>query len=210
MSDKVQFMKFGLAPVPEFTGSPELKTALKQAGVGEVWKEVEPAYRFAQKAHATQKRDDGTPYYHHCARVMRNLVEMGETDPSVLKAALLHDTLEDSNISQAELAARFGKRTAELVGLLTKPPLQNGESYDERNVRYLDGLKHDPGAVAIKVADRLDNLEDVHLVPDRGFIRRYLPDSRDHYVELAREKHPASAARMEDLITRVESWLAAT
>lgn len=210
MGEKLQFMKFGLAPVPEFTGSPELKSALKEAGVADLWSEVEPAYRFAQKAHATQRRDDGTPYYHHCARVMRNLVEMGETDPSVLKAALLHDALEDSNISQGEIATRFGKRTAELVALLTKPPLREGETYDQRNVRYLEGLKHDHGAVAIKVADRLDNLEDVHLVPDRSFIQRYLPDSRAHYVELARENHPASAARMEDLIGRVEKWMAAT
>lgn len=203
-------MQFGLALAPESTGSAELKSALKQAGIEEVWKEVEPAYRFAQKAHAGQKRDDGTPYYHHCARVMRNLVEFGETDPSVLKAALLHDTLEDSNRSQAEIASQFGERTGELVRLLTKPPLRDGESYDQRNARYLEGLKHDSGAVAIKVADRLDNLEDVHLVPDREFLRRYLPDSRDHYVELARENHPTVAARMEDLIGRVESWMAAT
>lgn len=208
----LSWARFGLPAGPELVGSPELQAALQKAGVPELWAEVEPAYRFAQKAHGAQKRDDGTPYYHHCARVMRNLVlDLGVKDPVALKAALLHDTLEDTGVTPAALEQRFGKDVTELVLALTKPERFPGETYDHRDDRYRDNLLNNAPrvAVAIKLADRMDNIDDLHLVPDPPMITRYIRDTHDHYLPMAQTYFPAIAPRLETQLGKVQAWFQA-
>lgn len=209
-ASKLGWMKAGLPVGPELIGSPELKQSLEKLGIADKWKEIEPAYRFAQSAHKTQKRDDGTPYYHHCARAARNLMEhFNVKDPDVIKAAMLHDTLEDCKIKPEEIKARFGPRVAELVQAMTKPPCAPGESYDQRNERYLRDqiVNGPPGALEIKLADRMDNIDDLHLVPDRGMVARYIEDTQHHYLPLACERYPAVGERMTRTLQGVQRWL---
>lgn len=208
-ANKLGWMKAGLPVGPELIGSPEMKACLDKAGVGNLWKSIEPAYRFAQEAHKTQKRDDGTPYYHHCARTLRNLVEhMNVRDPEVMKAALLHDTLEDCKIRPEQIKEKFGSRVAELVTAMTKPECKPGESFDDRNARYLRDqiLNGPPGAVEIKLADRMDNIDDLHLVPDRSMVGRYIEDTQSHYIPLAQQRYPEVGRRMEQTLAGVQRW----
>jgi (p)ppGpp synthase/HD superfamily hydrolase len=207
---KLGWMKAGLPIGPELIGSPELKESLNKLGIGDMWKEIEPAYRFAQSSHQTQKRDDGTPYYHHCARTARNLMEHFQVkDPDVIKAALLHDTLEDCKLKPDSIKARFGPRVAELVQAMTKPDCAPGESYDQRNERYLRDqiVNGPPGAVEIKLADRMDNIDDLHLVPSRSMVARYIEDTQHHYLPLARERYPAVGERMTQTLAGVQRWM---
>jgi len=207
---KIGWMKAGLCVGPELIGSPELKESLHKLGIGDKWKDIEPAYRFAQQAHKTQKRDDGTPYYHHCARAARNLMEHFHVkDPDVIKAALLHDTLEDCTLNPEEIQSRFGPRVAALVQAMTKPDCGPGESYDQRNERYLRDqiINGPPGAVEIKLADRMDNIDDLHLVPDRSMVGRYVEDTERHYLPLARERYPAVGERMTQTLQGVQHWM---
>jgi hypothetical protein len=207
---QLSWVKCGLPVRPQLIGSPELKESLSKLGIRDKWKEIEPAYRFAQEAHKTQKRDDGTPYYHHCARTARNLMDnFGVKDPDVIKAALLHDTLEDCKIKPEEIKARFGPKVAALVQAMTKPECQPGESYDHRNERYLRDqiLNGPPGAVEIKLSDRMDNIDDLHLVPDRQMVARYIEDTQHHYIPLAFSRDPAIGERLQKTLNGVERWM---
>lgn len=146
---RLGWLRAGLPVAPELVGSSELKQIC-----GEQWPEIEGAYRFAKKAHADQQRDDGTPYYHHPARVLKYLVQDFKiTDVNVLKAALLHDVVEDTPTTEADIGKRFGATTASMVGYLSKPERLKGESYPERNQRYLNRLLHEApaGTLAVKL-----------------------------------------------------------
>jgi GTP diphosphokinase / guanosine-3',5'-bis(diphosphate) 3'-diphosphatase len=80
---------------------------------------VERAYRVAEQAHREQKRASGEPYINHCIIVAGILAEM-RVPPSVVAAGLLHDTVEDTDISLADLHRDFGEEVARLVDGVTK------------------------------------------------------------------------------------------
>jgi GTP pyrophosphokinase len=77
------------------------------------------AYIFAMEAHGIQKRASGAPYFSHSAEVARILAELG-MDVLTIVTALLHDVLEDSNVSYEELEEIFGSEVAFLVEGVTK------------------------------------------------------------------------------------------
>ena len=115
---------------------------------------------FAEHKHRHQFRRDGvTPYVEHPRAVMRILRdEFGVADPDILAAALLHDTIEDTNTDYDDVCGRFGKRVAEFVAFMTKDK-RLPEARRERD--YFAQLKRAPlGARLIKVADTLHNLRD--------------------------------------------------
>jgi (p)ppGpp synthase/HD superfamily hydrolase len=115
---------------------------------------------FAERKHRGQFRRDGkTPYVEHPRAVCRILRdEFGVTDPEVLAAGLLHDTLEDTTTDFDDLASRFGRRVATLVAVLTKDK-RLPESRRERE--YFAGLARAPLAAALcKLADTLHNCRD--------------------------------------------------
>ena len=75
---------------------------------------IERAYYFAQKAHEGQKRESGEPYFTHPCAVATILLELG-MDAETITAALLHDVLEDTDVSHDELGQEFGESIALLV-----------------------------------------------------------------------------------------------
>jgi guanosine-3',5'-bis(diphosphate) 3'-pyrophosphohydrolase len=121
---------------------------------------VERADAFAERKHRRQFRRDGrTPYVEHPRAVMRIVRdEFGVSDPEVLAAALLHDTIEDTTTDYDELREEFGSRVAATVAILTKDKrLPEKRREDE----YFAGLARAPrGARLCKIADTLHNLRD--------------------------------------------------
>ncbi|MBI3968104.1 MAG: bifunctional (p)ppGpp synthetase/guanosine-3',5'-bis(diphosphate) 3'-pyrophosphohydrolase, partial [Chloroflexi bacterium] len=126
-----------------------------QAGLDELGRDlVARAYALASRVHAGQTRDEGTPYLDHPVRVAATLVGVGYHDAELLAAALLHDALEDSDLTVDALAC-LSPRIAEIVATLTKPPLPKLE----RDAVYFGRLATAATDVLlIKIADRLDNV----------------------------------------------------
>jgi len=95
------------------------------------------AYDFADKAHAGQKRVSGEPYVSHCVAVAGILAEMQVT-PTIIIAALLHDTVEDTTTTVADLTREFGDEVAKLVEGVTKltnlPRVSRGDQHNGNNV----------------------------------------------------------------------------
>ena len=139
----------------EFTGN--LARYLKPPDI----ERIEEAYQFSGKAHEGQYRDSGEPYISHPLAVARILADW-HLDPQALMAALLHDVMEDTKVSKAEISKRFGKPVAELVdGLskLGKIEFQSQQDAQAENFRkMLLAMARDVRVILIKLADRLHNM----------------------------------------------------
>ncbi|UFU01570.1 bifunctional (p)ppGpp synthetase/guanosine-3',5'-bis(diphosphate) 3'-pyrophosphohydrolase [Ruania suaedae] len=119
---------------------------------------IERAYRVAERAHAGQQRKSGDPYITHPVAVATILAELGMTPPT-LAAALLHDTVEDTSYSLADLRQDFGDEIAVLVDGVTKlDKVQYGEAAQAETVRKMViAMARDIRVLVIKLADRLHN-----------------------------------------------------
>lgn len=119
------------------------------------------AYSFGQGAHSGQFRKSGEPYISHPVAVARILCTL-HLDTPTLTAALLHDVVEDTDISKAEISERFGEPVAELVdgvSKLTKIEFQTQEEAQAENFRkMLLAMARDVRVILIKLADRLHNM----------------------------------------------------
>lgn len=126
------------------------------------------AISFAGRSHLGQMRKDGeTPYFAHPVRVMTILLtEFGVTDPEVLAAAALHDTIEDTTTDRDDLIERFGPRVAEYVALLSKDKRMPEAP---REQRFFDDLAAAPLEVKLcKLGDVYDNLIDSKSLTEAG------------------------------------------
>lgn len=116
------------------------------------------ALAFARARHADQtRRGSDTPYWVHLVRVAMELAAWGQSDPPLLQAALLHDTVEDTPTSVDEIRVGFGPQVAVLVEWLTAPDEPEAER------RYYARLQSEspPAARVLKLADRVDNLRSI-------------------------------------------------
>ena len=90
------------------------------------------AYRFAEQAHAGQKRASGEPYVTHCVAVAAILAEM-RVPPAVVIAGLLHDTVEDTSVTLSDIRSEFSDEIANLVDGVTKltnlPRVSRGDQH---------------------------------------------------------------------------------
>jgi guanosine-3',5'-bis(diphosphate) 3'-pyrophosphohydrolase len=119
---------------------------------------IERAYAVAQRAHDGQMRKSGDPYITHPLAVTTILAELGMT-PATLAAALLHDTVEDTPYSLAELTRDFGDEVAMLVDGVTKlDKVTYGDAAQAETVRKMVvAMARDIRVLVIKLADRLHN-----------------------------------------------------
>jgi (p)ppGpp synthase/HD superfamily hydrolase len=144
----------------------------------------------AHRAHDGQTRDDGRPYITHPEAVARILAdEMLVTDVRLLAAALLHDVIEDTPVTAAELEAEVGVAVTRWVVSLTKQP--PGKPRDVRITEDLDrvviaGIE----AVTVKIADRLHNLRSIRGKNDPARRRRFLDETRRHFVPFVERSRP--------------------
>ena len=123
--------------------------------------QVEAAFRFSEAAHQGQFRISGDPYISHPLAVARILAEW-RLDAQTLIAALLHDVMEDTEVSKEQLAHLFGQPVADLVdgvSKLDKIEFQTQEDAQAENFRkMLLAMASDVRVILIKLADRLHNM----------------------------------------------------
>jgi guanosine-3',5'-bis(diphosphate) 3'-pyrophosphohydrolase len=161
------------------------------------------AVAFTARAHDGQLRKDGeTPYASHAFRVCLIARHVfGVDDPSVLAAAVLHDTLEDTPTDYDDLAERFGAEVAAWVAALSKD-MRLPEP--EREEAYETTLARAPWQVKVcKLADVFDNLTDARQTPPEQRARTFRRARR--YLQALRRKMPrqvkpawAAVARLLD------------
>ena len=119
------------------------------------------AFTYADNAHASQQRKDGTPYITHPLAVA-DLVADLELDPDSVIAALLHDTIEDTGATHEEVAQRFGEPVADLVEGVTKLTRVQYTSREEKQMenlrKMLLAMSKDIRVILVKICDRLHNM----------------------------------------------------
>jgi len=127
---------------------------------------IERAYNTAERAHRGQLRKSGDPYITHPVAVATILAELGMTPPT-LAAALLHDTVEDTPYSLAQLTKDYGEEIALLVDGVTKlDKVQYGDAAQAETVRKMViAMAKDIRVLMIKLADRLHNARTWKFVP---------------------------------------------
>ena len=129
---------------------------------------IERAYEVAAKCHAGQSRDSGDPYITHPLAVATILAELG-MNHETLSAALLHDTIEDTDYTLEELRREFGDDIAALVDGVTKlDKVKYGDAAEAETVRKMVvAMSRDIRVLVIKLADRLHNMRTVRYKPRR-------------------------------------------
>ena len=148
---------------------------------------IREAYVFAEAAHSGQKRYSGEPYITHPLAVAGALAEW-RMDAQAVIAALLHDVMEDTAVTKAEIARRFGKQVAELVDGLSKLDKIEFQSHLEAQAenfrKMLMAMARDLRVVLIKLADRLHNLQTMSAVrADKR--RRIATETLEIYAPIA-------------------------
>jgi guanosine-3',5'-bis(diphosphate) 3'-pyrophosphohydrolase len=155
------------APNPASPGAHEPGRA---GGVEEPLALVLAALRFAAGKHRNQRRkgEDGSPYLHHCVEVADALAAVGGVgDPEVLGAAVLHDTLEDTDTTPAELERHFGERVRRLVEEVSDDRSLPRDRRRALQVERAPALSRE--ARLIKLADKICNVGDVARTPPVGW-----------------------------------------
>ena len=135
-----------------------LKEYLKPQDIAQVWE----AYRYAYKAHEGVVRKTGEPYITHPVSVACILADLHLDMPTLL-AALLHDVVEDTEISTHDIKEKFGQQVAELVDGVTKLDkieFQSASVAQAENFRkMLLAMSQDVRVILVKLADRLHNMQ---------------------------------------------------
>ncbi len=120
------------------------------------------AFDYARTKHEGQLRKDGSPFVTHPLEVAHNCAEMGLDEDSLI-AALLHDTIEDTNATHEDVARLFGESVAELVEGVTKLTRVTYTSKEEEQMenlrKMLMAMARDIRVILIKIADRLHNMQ---------------------------------------------------
>jgi guanosine-3',5'-bis(diphosphate) 3'-pyrophosphohydrolase len=190
------------------------------------------AYVYAMRAHGEQQRDSGDPYFSHPLEVAAILTDL-KLDDATIAAALLHDTIEDTDATRVEIDRVFGHDIGRLVEGLTKLKkleLVSREAKQAENLRkLLLAIAADVRVLLIKLADRLHNMRTLaHRPPEAR--RRTAEETLDIYAPLAArmgmhemreeledlsfrelnpEAHKVITERLEALAARSSSWIGA-
>src|SRR5205085_5263841 len=126
------------------------------------------AYVYAMKAHGTQTRASGDPYFSHPLEVAAILTDL-KLDDATIVAAVLHDTIEDTEATLDEISRSFGKEIAALVDGLTKISrldlVSKRAAQGENFRKLLLAIAADVRVLLVKLADRLHNLRTLDFMP---------------------------------------------
>lgn len=149
--------------------------------------QLQSAYDFSATAHAGQYRMTGEPYVSHPVAVAQILTEW-HLDSQALSAALLHDVMEDTNVTKTELADKFGKMVAELVdgvSKLDRIEFQSHEQAQAENFRKMVlAMTRDVRVILIKLADRLHNMRTLDAMNPKKRVR-IARETLDIYAPIA-------------------------
>jgi GTP pyrophosphokinase len=149
---------------------------------------ISRAYAFAAKAHVGQTRDNGEPYFTHPVEVA-NILTGFRVDSNSIVTALLHDVVEDTPVTLADVEKAFGRDVARLVDgvtKLTRLELQSDRSKQAENFRKLVlAMSEDIRVLLVKLADRLHNMRTLRFVRDEKRRRRIAAETLEIYAPLA-------------------------
>jgi guanosine-3',5'-bis(diphosphate) 3'-pyrophosphohydrolase len=171
---------------------------------------IQKAYQFAEKAHTGQTRASGEPYVIHCLAVAEILSEL-KVPPVMVVAGLLHDTVEDTNVTLEIIRSKFGQETADLVDGVTKlthlpqvtrPDYPEGTKEKTELAPIIDAksrkrdlatetlrktlmaMGDDVRVILIKLADRLHNMRTLNHMPEEKRLR-IAQETMDIFAPLA-------------------------
>ena len=145
------------------------------------------AYHFAKESHEGQTRKSGHPFLHHCVEVARLLAQM-RMDHTTVAAGLLHDVMEDTSATYADVAEQFGDKIADLIDGVTKIDQLTYESHEARQAetyrKMLLSMVKDIRVMLIKLVDRLHNMRTLeHMKPESR--ERIARETLEVYAPLA-------------------------
>jgi GTP pyrophosphokinase len=148
---------------------------------------IRKAWQFCLQQHAGQKRASGEPYIIHPLEVAQVLAEL-KMDSTAIAAGLLHDAVEDTDVTSTEIGKRFGEQVEHIVEGVTKLDkikFANREDHQAENIRkMLLAMVTDIRVVIIKLADRLHNMRTLeHLKPEKQ--QKIARETLDIYAPLA-------------------------
>lgn len=142
------------------------------------------AAHFAAEKHKNQRRKDAdaTPYINHPLTLAKILsLEAGVQDPETLAAAILHDTVEDTETTEQELVDNFGANIARIVMEVTDD--KSLPKAERKRLQITNAAKKSPQAKLVKIADKIANLRDVAGSPPAAWPL----ERRQDYFDWARE-----------------------
>ena len=146
------------------------------------------AYNFALKAHKNQKRDSGDPYLVHPVAVADILSDL-KLDSATIATGLLHDTIEDTEITYQKVEEEFGKEVADLVDGVTKISELEGkiiQNSKAENIRKLIlATSKDIRVLLVKLADRLHNMRTLNSISSENKKKRISQETMEIYAPLA-------------------------
>jgi len=146
------------------------------------------AYVFSMKAHGSQTRASGDPYFSHPLEVAGILTGM-RLDSATIATALLHDVVEDTETDIAEITRQFGTKVGELVDGVTKLSrieMQTESARQAENFRkFVLAMSNDIRVLLVKLADRLHNMRTLHHIKKPDKRRRIALETLEIYAPLA-------------------------
>jgi GTP diphosphokinase / guanosine-3',5'-bis(diphosphate) 3'-diphosphatase len=146
------------------------------------------AYVYTVQKHGSQKRASGDPYFSHPIEVAGLMTEL-KLDQETIVTALLHDTVEDTLATIAEVESFFGPEVARLVDGVTKlskiETLTESERAAENLRKFFLAMSEDLRVLLVKLADRLHNMRTLHFIKSEDKRRRIARETMDIYAPLA-------------------------
>lgn len=132
---------------------------------------ITKGFDYSQKAHEGQKRASGEPYFNHVFEVAKTLAKLG-VDTKTVIAGILHDTIEDTPVTEKDIEEEFGKEVLFLVNGVTKLgtlKYRGRERHVESLRKFFVAMAEDVRVIIIKLADRLHNVSTLkHLKPEKA------------------------------------------
>jgi GTP pyrophosphokinase len=148
---------------------------------------IDRAYKFCQQAHEGQKRSSGEPYYTHPVQVAAILADM-HLDPSTIITALLHDVVEDTDITLEQINNGFSPEIAELVDgvtKLTKMEMQSDNKQAENVRKLVMAMSNDIRVLLVKLADRTHNMRTIFAIKNADKRDRIARETLNIFAPLA-------------------------
>ena len=149
---------------------------------------INRAYVFAMKAHGSQKRASGDPYFSHPVEVAYKLTQY-KLDSASIVTALLHDTVEDTDVTLDDIESSFGKEIRNLVDGVTKLSRLEGKSENLKQAenfrKLLIAMSEDIRVLLVKLADRLHNMETLRHIKNPEKRQRIARETVEIYAALA-------------------------
>jgi GTP diphosphokinase / guanosine-3',5'-bis(diphosphate) 3'-diphosphatase len=146
------------------------------------------AYVFSMMVHGNQKRASGDPYYSHPIEVAGILTDL-KLDDDTIVTAILHDTIEDTVATHADIERLFGANIAKLVDGVTKLSKIEIQTESERAAenfrKFLLAMSNDIRVLLVKLADRLHNMRTLHFIDSVEKRQRIARETMDIYAPLA-------------------------